>query len=154
MTDFSPYLSDMGVASDLIPEDFIDSFSYEDGYFCHHIYKRLKNGFIEFSDRILLYARYPEEAYDQAKESVFKNLNVTTDAVAEYNGYVFYDNNSVSSFLNDYPYAFIRFAYHDGKNTLIFLGYYTEKGFDDSLQTKSFEKILTEYFGDWYDFSS
>ena len=154
LQDFSPTWSNYQVTSNIIPENFINAFDYIDGYCCHFCYG--KSFFsLEVSDRALLFFKYDDETYQQAKNYVFESLELSISPVEEYNGYVFYDNYT-GSLSNDFPYSFMRFAYNDSNNTLIFIGCYMSIGFDDNIDelSQNWGAFLNEFYGQWYDFSA
>ena len=152
LKDFSPMCSNYGVTRDIIPENFIDNFAYTNGYFCYFCYG--KSSLFSISDRALLYFEYDNETYYQAKEYVFENLNLSDSPVEEYNEYVFYDNYTGTLPIN-FPYSFMRVAYNDSNNTLIFIGCYMSSDFDQNIDelSNNWEEFLKRYYNNWYDFS-
>ena len=152
LSRFSPTMSEYGVTQSIIPEDFLDKFAYVDGYCCHFCY--CKSFEYSISDRALVYIKYDDDIYSEAKSYVFENLELSGEAVETYNGYIFYNNYS-GRWSIDYPYKFLRFAYNDSKNALIFIGCYTSNDFDKNIELTASDwgAFLEEYYGDWYDFS-
>lgn len=153
LDSFSSTWSNYGTTRNIIPEGFIDKFAYTDGY-CYHFCFGKSDFSFDISDRALLFFEYDDETYNQAKEYVFANLTLSSEPIEEYNGYIFYDNYA-EHFNFDFPYAFLRFAYNDSKNTLIFMGCYTFEDFDKDIEQTSADwgAFLEEYYGEWYDFS-
>ena len=157
LDNFSEEWSNYSTTDNIIPEGFINRFAYTDGYCYHFCFG--KDFSFAVSDRALLFFEYDDETYNQAKEYVFANLILSSKPVEEYNGYIFYDNYSEQLFNEEssyaFPYAFMRFAYNDSKNTLIFIGCFTSHDFDENMKQTSADwgVFLEKYYGEWYDFS-
>ena len=151
--DFSSSCSDYGVATGMIPEDFISKFPYSNGYFCHYVFS--KSFFSSScSDRALLFMEYDKQTYDQAKEYVFATMDLSDESVETYNEYVFYDNYTAYFGINA-PYQFKRFAFNDSKKTLIFIGHYSFQYYDILEEySDDWGAFLNDFYGDWYDFSA
>ena len=132
LDSFSPMCSDFGIAANIIPENFIENFKYTDGYWCHFIFGKTFFSLFSQSERVLLFFEYDDETYFQAKEYVFENLKLSYSPVEKYNNFVFYDNYTDGESYC-FPYSFVRFAYNDSKNTLIFIGCYMSRDFDDNI---------------------
>ena len=107
-------------------------------------------------ERVLVYIKYDDDTYENAKKYAMENLILSDAPVEEYNGYVFYDN-----FTNDgnefkFPYMFNRLAYNDSNNTLIFLGLYCVH-YDDDYLFRLYEyewaDLLEVMYEEWYSFS-
>lgn len=151
--DFSQNASELGVTRALIPEEFVEKFTYTDGYYCHYCFS--KSFFSSSSsDRALMFLQYDGETYEEAKAYVFANMDLSEESVESYNGYVFFDIYTESFGINA-PYQFKRFAYNESKKTLIFMGHYSFR-YDDILDEYSdnWGAFLNDFYGDWYDFSS
>ena len=150
--DFSQNASELGVTRALIPEEFVEKFTYTDGYYCHYCFS--KSFFSSSSsDRALMFLQYDGETYEEAKAYVFANMDLSEESVESYNGYAFYDIYTESFGINA-PHQFKRFAFNDSKKTLIFIGHYSFQ-YEDILEEYSDDwgAFLNDFYGDWYDFS-
>ena len=147
------------LCSYIIPEGFIDMFPYESGDY-HYSSECVTLG-IAVCDRAILYFNYDDETYLQAKEYAMEHLDLSSETVASYNNYSFYNNdtpanNGVSHLSSEeYPYDFVRFAYNDEKKCLIFLGFSVSMELYDEVDGVSSDwgVFLDKYFSEYYDFS-
>ena len=106
-------------------------------------------------DKSLLYLKYDSETYSEAKAYTLEQLKLSEQIVDIYNNYYFFENlTSRSTCLKDnFPYSFVRFAYNDTNNTLVFIGFYSGSGEKAKITADDWGGFLEEYYGDWYDFS-
>ena len=149
--------SSESLCSKIIPEDFINMFEYENGDY----YYSFRETFVAYEscDKAILYFQYDTETYVNAKAYAMENLSLSHELVAKYNNYYFYDNyNVISAELeiesNNYPYYFVRFAYNDEKQILVFIGFSVSMELYDEVDEVSddFGQLLERYFGEYYSF--
>ena len=136
-----------------VENDFCDLFKYIDGdYF---FYREEPFVFCVNCEKALLFFKYDENVYESAKEYIFKKQHLSENSVAEYNGYVFYDKFHGSGEWHNFPKRFMRFAYNDEKQILVFIGFYANEKESKSITqiSENWELFLKEIYGDWYDFS-
>ncbi len=128
--------------------EFIDEFVYID---MDYHYKSVYTGlfYTDGAERSIIYAKYDEAIYSQAKQYCFDEMELSNENIIEYNGYRFIQNIKA---LKDFPSWFNMFAYNDDLNSLVFLGYYTT---DDAEEiTYNWGEFLIEQFGEWYSFEN
>ena len=150
LDEFDPSISELSTCSHLIPEGFIEKFSYMNGCF---FYKYDGGILFNICDRSFIYIEYDDETYLDAKNYVMENLNLSNDITAEYNEYYFYINEN--DVCDRYPYWFSQFAYNDEKNVLVFFGFYVSVELEDEVDevADDWPAFLEKYYGEWYSFS-
>ena len=114
--------------------DYLKEYPYDDGDF----YLR-EDGvnilFLKFSGcRSVIYLRYNEKQYSEAKETAIKDLCLTDEAYIEKDSYKFYLNQSFYDYLNflkderneiiDSEKYIMLFGYSDEKKSVISIGIY------------------------------
>ena len=150
LENFSVNTSSVGLCDGLIPDNFIEMFTYKDGNYFLSMSEKMP-GF-EVCERAFMYLQYDDDVYLMAKQYAMENLALSDDMAVQHNDYIFYDNDVDS---NKFPYSFKRFAYNDSNNTLIFIG------FDVSMELYSdvdeaigdWGGFLEKYYGEFYTFS-
>jgi hypothetical protein len=161
LENFSATTVGSGTRSNIIPENFIENYDYEDGnyYFSEQGYIDQK----KHIEKTLIYIQYDSETYLEAKAHSLENLILAEESIGEYNGYQFFINKtSVKSGLTyldgkHFPKKFLSFAYNDEANTLVFIGFYVvypEVEADVAeLVADNWGAFLEKYYGEWYSFS-
>ena len=117
-----------------------------------------------FPNISLLYLRYDENVYPNAKQAMFEKIEPYGDKFYEYNNYVFYENSNFIS-LNGarfFPEELAMACYNDSNNTLLFIGLYSgtlagpscldDKYLEDI--DNNWEDFIDQYYGEYYDFSN
>lgn len=152
LEQFSPYISDIETTRDAIPSDQIEKFSYVDGYFYYEdaeFYDEQLEW--HWDERLLIYIKYSAADYSSAKRYAMENLDISEDPVERVGDYTFHDN-----FTNrrdfQFPYNFLRFAYNDSENVLIFMSFYTNSTRELYEANYKWDEFLEAYFGEWYSF--
>ena len=159
LDNFSANDSDYGICGDLIPPELIDKYNYEKGdYF---FITKEKAPFIPEYDKCLLYLVYDDNTYSEAKKYTMEQLILSDQAVEVHNNYYFFENwtpaETGDTFLKDnFPHEFVRFAYNDTNNTLIFIGLFMPETSNKTTDQTStdWSSFLEQYYGEWYDFSA
>ena len=148
--NFHPALSNVGVCRQLIPENFLESYEYEDGDFFYECDKNFSSKMI---DRALLYLIYNDTEYALAKECVLSQLSLR-DTGEVLNEYVFFENIRFTDewFIDHvYPYDYNMVAFNDNSNTIVFFGLYSDIARDNP--DDSIASHVIKYYGDWYNFN-
>lgn len=159
LEEFSADASDYGLCRGLIPENFIEKFSYVKGDF--FIAFSEKAPFIATCERVLLYLKYTDDVYLDAKKYAMENLILSENCVAVFENYIFYNNITPVNFEQDhldgsrFPRSFVRFAYNDENNTLLFIGFDVSMELYDEVDSlaNDWGAFLEKYYGEFYDFS-
>ena len=150
LENFDVNESDVELCQGLIPDNFIETFTYKDGNYFFSTSEKAPAFVV--CERVFLYLQYDDDIYLKAKQYAMEELALSDDMVVQYNNYMFYDNNVNS---NRFPYRFKRFAYNDSNNTLIFIGFdvsvelYSEV--DEAINDWGI--FLEKYYGEFYTFS-
>ena len=157
LSNFSEYHSSMSLNHYLIPEGFLDAYSYIDG---DYHYRDNGAGF----ERVLIYLVYDDETYLQAKNCVFENIELDLENALNCGNCVFYDNLDFSNFREEvykiigcgYPRFFTMVGVNDKRNTLLFIGVYVSQPDASILEfaESGFEVYAKKIFSEWYDFDS
>ena len=158
LENFSVNDSSVGLCRGLLPDDFMDEFSYANGDYFYSANEESAISFCE--EKVLIYLQYDNIVYQNAKKHAMDNL-MLSESVAIYNGYFFYNNDTPASLGNDhldsknYPYEFVRFAYNDNNNTLIFMGFSVTADLQSEVDevADDWGAFLEKYYGEWYSFS-
>ncbi len=148
--NFHPHLSDVCVCDVLIPENFLESYEYEDGNFFYECKDNYGSNMI---DRALMYLTYNDTEYALAKEYVQSQLKLR-DTGEVLNDYIIYVNTMYSyDYRTDHSYAFDynMVALNDNNNTIVFFGVYSFVG--KELLDESLTDHILEFYGHWYNFS-
>ena len=146
---YSPANSDVEITVFLPEDDFLTEYEYIEGDY--HFYRYEEILFAPELERTILYLKYDDNTYQDAKKCVMENDYLSDNSVEEYNGYVFYNVD-----YNDrgyHPWEFRRFAYKDANNTLLFIGFYECADYPNVSDFNDWGAFLEEYYGEWYDFS-
>ena len=108
------------------------------------------------SDHVILYLKYDENNYFEAKEFTLESIPQNEEEVYYYDDYVFYLNKRPWG--TDGAYNFTMACYNDVNHTLIFIGY--DDG-NPSLTEEEIENIgsnwkefIDKNYGKYYDFES
>jgi hypothetical protein len=140
------------------PQRFIDDFNYVDGNYWSHVCDSLIP--YKHQERVLAYMQYEDDVYIDAKTYAMENLILSEEPIDEYNGYVFYFNDTAREKdhllrSTNYPYSFLAFSHNDDKNTLVFFGMYAHGESVEEIKTAAddFLTFLEKYYGEWYSFS-
>jgi hypothetical protein len=167
LSNYQKYQNDSGVNVyqiniHLIPENMLSEYSYLNGDYYYHIDPRLH---IQESPAVsILYLKYSDEVYSEAKEYMLENTDYTEEIHYTYNGYEFYENLTMPKAFghldqygnNKYSYNwFNMISYNDQNNTLVFLGFchYRKNYLKEMVQTQGWGAVLKEYFS-YYDFDA
>ena len=75
----------------------------------------------------LLYLKYEEDIYYEAKQEMLEKIKPYNDKFYLYNNYVFYENSNYIDFSSTrrFPKKFTMACYNDENQTLIFIGLYS-----------------------------
>ena len=138
---------------------FIKEFDYVEGNYWRRVYGGILAP--DYQEYLLVYIKYDAENYIDAKTYAIENSIFSEEQIFEYNGYVFYFNDTPTKkdhFLNsnNYPYSFLVFSYNDDLNTLVFFGMYASgKSVKSEIDIVSndWPAFLEKYYGEWYSFS-
>lgn len=149
--NYHPYLSDVGICVYLFPENFLETYEYEDGDFFYECLDDFSTNTIE---RTLLYLTYSDTEYVLAKECALSQLELR-DTGEVLNDYVIYVNNTLykNDYLTDHPYLieYNMVAFNDKSNTIVFWGAWSVVG--KELLDKSLTEHIIDFYGHWYSFS-
>jgi hypothetical protein len=154
---------DFEINTFLIPENMLNEYPYLEGDFYYYLEDtwHLKDE----ATVSILYLRYSEEVYPEAKEYMLNNTDYTEEVHYTYNGYEFYENLFFPKFFNRldengkniWPYNWFNMvSYNDQNNTLVFLGFYYGHFVDDVgelVQEQGWGAFLKKYFP-YYDFDA
>ena len=157
LENFGPNDSECGLCSYLIPENLIQQYAYVDGnYYNEWGTYRIIGGW----EKVLVYIQYDINTYSEAKKYVMDNLFLSESHVAEYNDYYFFINETPSKTdpnlsPEKFPYDFLRFAYNDNNNTLVFIGFCVSMELYEEVDAVAddWPAFLEKYYGEWYSFS-
>ena len=140
---------------------FINMFDYEEGNYYRH-----NDGGNIFSnnsgERTLVYLKYSDEIYLEAKEYAIDNLILSEESICEQNGYIFFINKLATAkdpterlSGDQFPYYFLSFSYNDEKQTLVFFGIMVGKDLHNQIaeEATDWPAFLEKYYGEWYSFS-
>ena len=152
LENFHPANSEVGVCDCLIPSEMISSFQYLNG---NYYKEETASGFYRnICERALVYFEYDDTTYNDAKSYATENLILNENVFTEYNGYVFFINETYQHDTG-YPRKFKVYGYNDEKNTLVFLGFYVSVELYEEVDELSADwpAFLEKYYGEWYSFS-
>ena len=111
-------------------------------------------------DTCLLYLKYEETVYIDAKQYMMDNIKPYNDKFYEYNNYIFYENSNKITFDKGeryFPSKFSMACYNDFNNSLIFLSFYNsypkleDKYINDI--NSNWGDFIEKYYGEYYYFS-
>jgi hypothetical protein len=156
--NFSKGDSSVSLCQNLIPDDFIDKFEYIEADY--HWFSTEKFIAIEARETVIMYFRYLDETYEEAKKYVLDNMLLSNDSTEIYGNYNFLDNFGNGNLIEDgigtfkFPYNFSRVAYNDNNNTLIFMAFAVSVELYDEaeLASEDWGAFLKKYYGEWYSF--
>lgn len=130
--------------------EFVKKFECLDGEFDFYI----KSGyFLGEYEIAILSLIYSPELYLEAKQDLFNNTNyISEQPTYVYNGFEFYKKESKS--FEDF--VFYINAFHDGKNTIVILGFHTNPraNINANVPEDEWPEFLRTYFGEYYDFDA
>jgi len=152
LENFSIYESTYSLCRVLIPEGFIEKYKYQAGDYFFKYSEELP--FLNTCEKVLVYLQYDEGVYLEAKTYAMEQLDLSDEVTAEYNRYYFYDNMEYDD--QGDPHSFVRMAYNDYNQTLVFIGFFVgNKFYQDVDQYKDdWGGFLKHYFGDYYSFDT
>ena len=143
LENFPPKHASLWLTNCMIPDNFLESYPYEDGGFEWYEIDSgagMPNWYsIELA---LLYTVYDDETYTTAKQYCLENLDIDMDSYQEYCGYKFYQNQS-SVYVSERDTTLVFWGYCDEKEILISIGTIV---FGTEFQDFSFEEYIDEYF--------
>ena len=133
---------------------FFKDYEYLDGGY-HFYYEdgiKLKSS----PEVVILYLKYDENNYFEAKEFTLESIPQNEEEVYYYDDYVFYLNKRPCG--TDGAYNFTMACYNDINHTLIFIGYYdgnpslTEEEIENL--DSNWKEFIDKNYGKYYDFES
>ena len=134
---------------------FFEDFKYVDGGYRYYQYFRLF-GERPKPDIVLLYLRYDESIYADAKVAMIEGIPKHGEELYIYNNYTFYRNANFVALTKDsaseFPYYFTMAGYNDTNRTLIFIGMLGGPGEYDNL-SENWGSFIDTYYSEYYDFS-
>ena len=171
LEDFNADKSDFEVTYYVLPDhefmvngedpdgNFIKEFDYVKGNYWRRVYGGILAS--NYQENLLIYMQYDVDTYIGAKTYAIENLILSEEPIYEYNGYVFYFNDTATKnkhFLNsnNHPYSFLAFSYNDDLNMLVFFGMYASgKSVESEIDAVAddWPAFLEKYYGEWYSFS-
>jgi hypothetical protein len=166
LENYPPPYDDYEINMCLIPQNMLNEYSYLEGDYFNYDYgiPALFSEPPTNPNICILYLRYSEEVYPEAKEYMLNNTDYTKEVHYTYNGYEFYENMTMPKVVgnldengqNEYKYRwFNMISYNDQNRTLVFLGFYRWKDYDleTMVQEQGWGAVLKEYFS-YYDFDA
>ena len=151
----------------LLPSiSFFQEYNYIDGSFYWREDDPLRGTFTTDvrPEIALLYLKYEEDIYYEAKQEMLEKIKPYNDKFYLYNNYVFYENsNYIDVFgANSFPKSFTMACYNDENQTLIFIGLDSgtvagpsclEEKYLEDIES-NWEDFIRQYFGQHYDFDN
>jgi len=143
--------SSVSLCQNLIPDGFIDEFEYIEADY--HWFATEKFIAVEARETVIMYFKYSDEIYNEAKEYIVENMLLSNKITAEYGNYKFLDNYTNGTSYK-FPYSFSRVAYNDANNTLVFIAFNVSAELykDAALAREDWGAFLGKYYGEWYSF--
>ena len=134
---------------------FFEDFKYVDGGYRYYQYFRLF-GERPKPDIVLLYLRYDESIYADAKVAMLEGIPKHGEELYIYNNYTFYRNANYVAYKKDFaslfPSRFTMAGYNDTNRTLIFIGMFGGPREYDNL-SENWVSFIDTYYSEYYDFS-
>ena len=138
---------------------FASDFEFVDGGF-HYYEEDLSREIFEGKrepEIAILYLRYCEDIYENAKKYMLNNIPRYGEKTYIYKDYIFYENaNFISLHGRRFPKWFTMACYNDEKHTLMFIGFYDGYPGLSSEEQNNIEEnwgnFLETYYGKYYNF--
>ena len=142
--NFYPALSNTGLTEVMLPKDFLELYPYTEGDFFY------SDELVHFSyEKVLLYTKYDEETYVNAKMYALDNLKILPETEETLNGFTFYQLNYDLEKTNHIRKIF--FAYSDKKCTVLVIG--TRLSKPKEYNDTNLSEYIAEHFS-FYDFEA
>ena len=121
---FSVVDSELGICSHLIPKDFVSIFPNEEADYEYHDFG---NWHIDI-DVALLYFRYNDFVYEEAKQFYTENMELTDEIYPTYGSFVFYRIIGMEDTLpgQGFPRFFTMVAFSDEEKVIVAFGHYRD----------------------------
>lgn len=141
---------------------FLNKFAYREGNFFWLTTGSVLNN--TEMDRSLIFLKYEENVYWEAKAYAFDNLILSEEPICEENGYKHFLNKTPSILRDDslhhlsgknFPHDFLTFSYNDEQMILVFLGFSVCSKHYGEVESVAddWPAFLEKYYGEWYSFS-
>lgn len=143
--------SSVSLCQNLIPDGFIDKFEYIEADY--HWFGTEKFIGIEARESVIIYFKYSDKIYDEAKNYILENMLLSNKSTAEYGNYKFFDNYTNGTSYH-FPHGFSRIAYNDNNKTIVSIAFdvSAELYGDAKLAEEDWGAFLKKYYGEWYSF--
>lgn len=144
---------------------FLDDYNYLEGNYYWRQDDPLRGLFTTKvqPEIVLLYVKYDENTYHNAKEFMLEKIKPYNNKFYIYNNYVFYENSNRIKLegTRSFPKDFTMACYNDENYTLVFIGLYSGTLAGPSCLNKKYlndiennwNSFIDTYYGKYYDFS-
>lgn len=146
---------------------FIEDYSYiEGGYYWYKADS--KRGLFTTNVRpeiAILYLKYDENIYFEAKSTMLTNIKPYNNVIYEYNNYIFYENSNeinITQGSRNFPKDFTMACYNDTNYVLLFIGFESatlagpsciDEKYINNIE-ENWTSFIDQYYGKYYNFSS